>query len=681
MNLKSFSVANYRSIGNSGPINISSITALVGRNESGKSNLLRALHSLNPAEGFAALNPVKDFPRNRRLEECADDTPVVSSSWELNKSDIAELSKILSRAAQITAVTITRGYGKDTREVFLEGLSDTEFKESEIKGKVHKIVPAVHAAADKLSDAQHATRLQQTADSFETRITIVEDRLQWARNAEQAIKELRKGLAAVDAELTDKQEQILEDLENLATDITHNDSAVDSAKEWVLRCMPVFIFLEEYPELDGHQDIQRYIARKNNPTNDEKLNQADRNFEKMCKVAGLKPAELHDLLSKNDPEKRNQLVNRASAIVTAELRRLWKDRPLKIRFNLDAHHLDTFVSDPNSAYDVEVNLAERSRGFQWFFSFYITFSADTNGGHAENAILLLDEPGLYLHAKSQADLLQHFKADFKNQIIYTTHSPFMVPTASLDSIRTVSITEEGTLVNNSPVGDSKTLFPIQAALGYDLSQSLFVGQNNLVIEGVTDFWILSSVSEYFADRGMICLNKAITLTPAGGAPKVPFMVALLSSQELNVLILLDKEKEGESTKAGLLKSKLMREENIIFASEAFGENKNTEADIEDLFEPEVYEDLVRESYAVELKGKTLKPNKQIPRIAKRIDVALNDLGIAFQKTRPTRLFLKKMATTPEKYITTECAKRFETLFSTINQRFDKHLARKSKAFT
>jgi len=49
------------------------------------------------------------------------------------------------------------------------------------------------------------------------------------------------------------------------------------------------------------------------------------------------------------------------------------------------------------------------------------------GGYAENAILLLDEPGLYLHAHSQSDLLVHFAKDFKNQILYTTHSPFMVP--------------------------------------------------------------------------------------------------------------------------------------------------------------------------------------------------------------------------------------------------------------
>ncbi|MBF4280343.1 hypothetical protein EAY27_25000, partial [Vibrio anguillarum] len=157
--------------------------------------------------------------------------------------------------------------------------------------------------------------------------------------------------------------------------------------------------------------------------------------------------KLQELAS--DPETRNQLVNRAGAVVTSEIRRLWTDRELKVRFNLDGNFFDTYVSDPTSTYDVEVNLNERSRGFRWFFSFYITFFADTHGGDAENAIILLDEPGLYLHAKSQSDLLKHLDDDFSNQIIYTTHSPFLVPTKQLSTVKTVNICQEkGTTVTN-----------------------------------------------------------------------------------------------------------------------------------------------------------------------------------------------------------------------------------------
>lgn len=93
MRLESFRAWNYRSINDSGDINVARITALLGRNESGKSSLLRALHSLNPADGFEALNPIKDFPRHRRLEDCRDWTKVVSTLWTLTDKERQELTK------------------------------------------------------------------------------------------------------------------------------------------------------------------------------------------------------------------------------------------------------------------------------------------------------------------------------------------------------------------------------------------------------------------------------------------------------------------------------------------------------------------------------------------------------------------------------------------------------------
>lgn len=106
MILESFWVTNFRSINSSGAIKVSRITAMLGRNESGKSNLLRALQSLNPAEGFAALNPIKDFPRHRRLEECKPCTRVVESTWRLTDDQKAELTAIIPRAVSVTHVEI-----------------------------------------------------------------------------------------------------------------------------------------------------------------------------------------------------------------------------------------------------------------------------------------------------------------------------------------------------------------------------------------------------------------------------------------------------------------------------------------------------------------------------------------------------------------------------------------------
>jgi len=679
MRLESFRVTNFRSVNDSGEIKVSQLTALLGRNESGKSNLLRALESLSPADEFEALKPIKDFPRHRRLEECKDDTRVLFTRWSLDKEEQAELVEILPRAVDVQYVTVSRRYDK-IRLVGFEGLPAQALDEAEVRSRIRKVVPAVKAAADKAAESIKA-QLMAAADEFEASMRIVPDRPKWAQGAIVAMEKLRKALAAADAELTKKQEQVLVELEELALDVANDKDAQAKAQKLVLEKLPTFIYVDEYPELLGHQNVAEYVARK---TQNQQLTASDHSFEKLCKVAGLKPQQLQDLLANNEHEIRNQLANRAGSLVTAEIRRLWKDRPLKVRFNLDAHHLDTLVSDPNAVYDVEVNLGERSRGFQWFFSFYIAFSADTKGGVAQDAILLLDEPGLYLHARSQTDLLSHFDKDFNNQIVYTTHSPFMVPTDKLDAVRTVSIGETvGTTVTNDPTGDSRTLFPLQAALGYHIAQSLFVGSNNFVVEGVTDFWILSSVSAHFGATGRTALDDALTITPAGGAQKVNYMVALLTAEEQRVLVLLDDEKGARSTRDELVKNKLIGENNVLFVTEAFegGDAAPREADVEDLLDSDVYEALVREAYAPELADKALTLNPEVPRIVKRMELSFEAAGLKYNKTRAARLFLTKMAFDPAAVLTSESADRFEKLFGLANERLKKLIVKNARPFS
>ena len=662
MQLKSFRAKNYRSINDSGEIQVSRITSLLGRNESGKSNLLKALDSLNPVGGFKPLSPIKNFPRDRKLEECTDNTPVVESSWNISEAEQQSLANVFPRAAEVTTVSISRKYGS-SKYIEFENLPSLEIEDNRIKSKLRKIQAAVNTILEG-SEGPHLTAITSASEGFYRSASKTDDLQNWATNTLGAISKLESALVAASKEFPEAIDDFLTEIQNQAEQVVDDEKAYKAGISWVLNHTPKFIYLDDYAQLEGHQNLAEYNERKRQG----KATDADRYFSKVCKVAGLDPKKLQDLV--HDPETRNQLVNRASAVVTKEIRRLWSDRSLKVRFNLDGNYMDTLISDPTSVYDVEVNLNERSRGFQWFFAFYITFSADTDGDIAEDAILLLDEPGLYLHAKSQSDLLTHFQDDFCNQILYSTHSPFMVPTGQLESIRTVNIDEKrGTTVTNDPSGDSKTLFPLQAALGYSLAQSLFIGPNNLVVEGITDYWMLSSISDYLADQGKTGLSPEVTMTPAGGAQKVSYMVALLSAEELNVVVLLDEEKDSKMTRDDLIKSKLIREQNIVFVTDSFDGNLPGEADIEDLLDPDFYKSLVLESYAKELKGKKPKLNNNIPRIAKRMELALADLQIEFHKTRPTRLLLKKMSNDPGSVVTRSSGNRFEKLFEGINARF------------
>ena len=153
MKLTSFQITNFRSINDSGPVSVAKMTSLVGRNESGKSNLLLGLCTLNPPGGPKDLNRIKDFPRHRRLEECTDDTPVVSTTWEFDSEEQAELAELFPRAAGVTHVEIGRRYKAPTPWVSFMDLKSLEYSTAETVANVRKIQPVLEVAAEKLEDA------------------------------------------------------------------------------------------------------------------------------------------------------------------------------------------------------------------------------------------------------------------------------------------------------------------------------------------------------------------------------------------------------------------------------------------------------------------------------------------------------------------------------------------------
>ena len=211
----------------------------------------------------------------------------------------------------------------------------------------------------------------------------------------------------------------------------------------------------------------------------------------------------------------------------------------------DGQYLKVVVEDELG---VEIELDQRSAGFQWLVSFFVVFFAEAEGAHA-NAILLLDEPGLSLHGLKQREFRQTISRLAQgNQIIYTTHSPFLVGPDELDLIRVVEMTDrdDGTKVHTSvTASDPAALLPLQEALGYDLAQSLFAQQRNLVLEGLTDFWYFEATAQLLRDADLANLNEKIALLPANAAGKVVYFATILHANNLKVAALLDSDNAGE----------------------------------------------------------------------------------------------------------------------------------------
>lgn len=306
-------------------------------------------------------------------------------------------------------------------------------------------------------------------------------------------------------------------------------------------------------------------------------------------------------------------------------------------------------------HDFTNNFALRSSGYQWFFSFLAAFSEFENLD--EDVIILLDEPALTLHAKAQRDFLRFINDRLApvGQVIYTTHSPFMV-----EQIERVRIVEDrgddiGSITSSDAlaVGEDSA-FPLQAALGYDLSQNLFIGERNLLVEGPSDLAYLDVISRHLRDSEREGLDERWRILPAGGASNVPAFVTLLG-RKVAVTVLLDSGTEGSGRVEAAIKANRIDGKQVVFVGEVL---QQQHSDIEDLFTPGDYLGLYNTAF-----GKRHKVG-DLPNHADRIIKRLESLDGKFDHWRPAEALLRDPAAVGRLSATT--LDNFERLAKRIN---------------
>jgi predicted ATP-dependent endonuclease of OLD family len=246
----------------------------------------------------------------------------------------------------------------------------------------------------------------------------------------------------------------------------------------------------------------------------------------------------------------------------------------------------------------------------------------------------------------------------------------MIDTEHLDTISTViENKEDGTKVSDAVWGtDKDALFPLQAALGYSMSQSLFVGRYNLVVEGITDFWILSTISQIFKDSQRLHINEGIVISPAGGAQKAALLAAMLSGQKLKVGVLLDSDIEGRNVRNDLVKSRIAKENNVIFISDATGDPEK-EMELEDLMPIDIYMRVVNETYLKELGTNPLSISikKTALPIRRSLEEEFAKRGLVFSKFRVARRLMEDLPRIPFSQLPADFVGRVEKLFALINK--------------
>jgi predicted ATP-dependent endonuclease of OLD family len=260
----------------------------------------------------------------------------------------------------------------------------------------------------------------------------------------------------------------------------------------------------------------------------------------------------------------------------------------------------------NNNHKATLPLSERSAGFIWFFSFLAQFKQLRKIPDNGNAIILLDEPGLTLHGKAQGDLLRYIVERLlpDHQVIFTTHSPFMVPMDRLADVRIVEdvVIEKpgkrpevkGTKVRSDVLEvNDDTLFPLQGALGYEVTQSLFIGANTWLVEGPSDILYLNVLSQALTKRGRVGLDPKWTLCPSGGIDKIAPFVRLFGGNRINVAVLSDIA-NGDKTKIENLKKANILKAGHFYTCADF--TNQAESDVEDLFDPDLFVEMLNGAY-------------------------------------------------------------------------------------
>jgi predicted ATP-dependent endonuclease of OLD family len=573
MRLTRVQVTNFRSVEDSGTFEIGDLTCLVGKNEAGKTAILQALLGVGPFKAFK-YDRIRDYPRRylNRYEERhpSGESEVVKTWWTLDATDLDAVKNAFGEGVLTNQeFSVVTGIG-------FEGKTRWTLPVSEIKG-------LEFLSAKYQLDAAERKALKNVEDS----------------------KQALSHLEAI-PEKSQRQKELIAHLKSL------RDSSINLAVIDILaKRMPKFFYTSHFERMSGEVALSKLATDKQQNS----VSTSDQIFLDFIEYAGTSIDELQQ--SKRYEELKAQCEG-ASNEITDEIFQFWsQNEALSVKIELGEGR----PQDPapfnsgavakirieNQNHRVTVPLSERSAGFVWFFSFLAQFKQLKK--NAGNAIILLDEPGLTLHGKAQSDLLRYIQERLlpTHQVIYSTHSPFMVPAERLADVRVVEDVVErddrgralvkGTKVSADVLSvDRDTLFPLQGHLGYEITQSLFIGKNTLLVEGPSDILYLSAFSQELKRRGRVGLDSRWVVCPTGGIDKIWPFASLFGGNKLNIAALCDYGAGDKGKIERLRESQILGANQVLTAADF---TAKPESDIEDLIGTELYLDIVNAAYGLQ----------------------------------------------------------------------------------
>jgi AAA15 family ATPase/GTPase len=502
MKLTAFNIKNFRSIVDTGFCELATdnIAGLIGQNESGKSAILEALFA------FYTHNIEDDYLRS------GGEYPEVTCYFSVTKDEINNLFNSFELPRGVLSnieragwrIGLTRKWSGIEKENTTLEISDESLKEL--------------LAKNEPEDPAEEPSVQEEVPPTE----------------EDAQETSSKDLQTKSVEVKDEKP------------LLNTKSFIDKFGKKI----PEFVKFTNYASfLPASIDLEDIVK-------DKKSTEGIIGAKNFLALTGLMPT---DIINKSH-RRAGVKIRTANKTMTTEFRKFWQQyigkEENKIGIEVEPKNYDeSDEAKKGKPYlvfwvkngDELLHPGQRSLGVQWFLSFYLQLKASALPG-SKDQILLIDEPGESLHAKAQKDILKVFESTKDQlQIIYTTHSPYLIQAKTIYRLLAVQRSEEGdsgeTIVYNAhDLGSASrdTLFPIYSLIGVDLQhQTAIKDKNNIILEEPSAFYYLMSFFLLSDEK------HEANFLPATGVTNIHIFVNLFLGWGLEFIVLTDEDQEGK----------------------------------------------------------------------------------------------------------------------------------------
>lgn len=399
MQLKRFRVTKFRSVADSDWITATDVTALIGTNESGKTNLIVPLWKLNPAGTSGQIDLIPDAPRNiyNDIRDGGQSQVFITAEFELTDQLAQTISNITNRPKeQLKTVTVQRSYNGEYTVEFFDDTPERHKNSDEIRPFLD----------DALKEINNLTPLESEANlkaDMLDKITLALGKLPAGQLIyEHDLEQVQADVTQVNIDNVDETSMVVPRFKTLLNCLAKLKDEIsvkhahnyEEVKELIIQHLPRFVYYSNYGNLDSEIYLPHVIENMARDGLGSKETAKARTLKVLFQFVKLKPSEIRELgnqvqnpnqdqidTATRNKKERDILLQSASSKLTAEFRNWWKQGNYRFRFQADGDHFRIWVSDDKRPDDIE--LEARSTGLQWFLSFYLIFLVESEASTQE----------------------------------------------------------------------------------------------------------------------------------------------------------------------------------------------------------------------------------------------------------------------------------------------------------